>query len=86
MEPHGLHRDAGRPGRLGQRLPDSTGAAFGTLSTLAVLPWPASNGVGDLSNELAYARANSSFTSVQLTPGTEPFRPDLAGAIPAPGG
>ncbi|HZO60919.1 MAG TPA: serine protease [Solirubrobacterales bacterium] len=71
----------GVPGDSGSGFLNSTGAAFGTLSTLAVLPWPASNGVGDLSNELAYARANSSFTGVQLVPGTEPFQGDLAGAI-----
>ena len=46
-----------------------------------VLPLPGSNGVGDLSNELDYMRANSSQSSTQLAPGTEPFRADLAAAI-----
>jgi hypothetical protein len=71
----------GVPGDSGSGFFNSTGAAFGTLSTLQILPTAGSNGVGDLSNELDYARANSSFTSVQLEPGTEPFRPDLVGAI-----
>jgi hypothetical protein len=51
------------------------------LSTLQVLPVAGSNGVGDLSRELAYMRANSSFSGVQLAPGTEPFNPSLVGAI-----
>jgi hypothetical protein len=71
----------GVPGDSGSGFLSSTGAAFGTLSTLAVLPFPASNGVGDLSNELAYARSHSSLSSVQLAAGTEPFTPDLVGAI-----
>ena len=71
----------GVPGDSGSGFLNSTGGAFGTLSTLAIAPTPASNGVGDLSNELDYARANSSFSSVQLEPGTQPFRADLVGAI-----
>ena len=71
----------GVPGDSGSGFLNSTGAAFGVLSTLQILPTAGSNGVGDLSNELGYARANSSFTSVQLEPGTEPFRADLVGAI-----
>lgn len=71
----------GIPGDSGSGFLNSTGQAFGTLSTLQIAPVAGSNGVGDLSNELGYARANSSFTSVQLEPGTEPFEGDLAGAI-----
>ncbi len=71
----------GVPGDSGSGFLSSTGQAFGTLSTLQVLPTPGSNGVGDLSNELGYARANSSLSGVQLEPGTQPFRPDLVGAI-----
>ena len=48
---------------------------------MAIAPPPLSNGVGDLSRELAYARAHSSFTGVQLVEGTEPFNPNLLGAI-----
>jgi len=71
----------GIPGDSGSGFLSSTGAAFGTLSTVAIAPLPLSNGVSDLSNELAYARANSSFTGVSLVPGTEPFTPDIVGAI-----
>ena len=51
------------------------------LSTLQVLPTPGSNGVGDLARELAYMRANSSFSGVNLVNGTRPFKADLVGAI-----
>ena len=51
------------------------------LSTVTLAPLPASNGVGDLGRELAYARAHSSFTGVQLANGTEPFTPNVVGAI-----
>ena len=51
------------------------------LSTLQILPTAGSNGVGDLSNELDYMRANSSLSSTQLAPGTEPFRADIVAAI-----
>ncbi len=49
------------------------------LSTLAVLPLPLSNGVGDLYRELEYARRNG--FGVTMVPGTEPFRPELPRAI-----
>ena len=71
----------GVPGDSGSGFLNSSGQAFGVLSTLQILPTAGSNGVGDLAKELDYARANSSFTSVQLAPGTEPFRADIAGAI-----
>jgi hypothetical protein len=51
------------------------------LPTLQVLPLPGTNGVGDLRHEIDYMRANSSFTGTGLVPGTEPFKPDLVGAI-----
>ena len=47
---------------------------------MAIAPLAGSNGVGDLSQELAYARANSSFAGVSLVPGTEPFSNDTIGA------
>jgi hypothetical protein len=65
----------GIPGDSGSGFLNESGAAFGTLSTVAILPLPASNGVGDLSRELAYARSNSSFTALTMAPGTEPFTP-----------
>jgi hypothetical protein len=71
----------GIPGDSGSGFLSSSGQAFGVLSTLQLAPLAGSNGVGDLGNELAYMHANSSFGSVQLVPGTEPFKPDLVGAI-----
>jgi hypothetical protein len=71
----------GIPGDSGGGFLNATGQAIGVLSTVALAPLPASNGVGDLSRELAYARAHSSFTGVQLANGTEPFTPNVAGAI-----
>jgi len=71
----------GIPGDSGSGFLDDSGAAIGTLSTLQLAPLPATNGVGDLAKELAYARANSAFAGVQLVSGTEPFKPNLVGAI-----
>ena len=71
----------GIPGDSGSGFLNDSGAAFGTLSTLQLAPLPATNGVGDLAKELAYARANSSFSGLQPVPGTEPFKPNLVGAI-----
>jgi len=63
----------GIPGDSGSGFLDSQGRAFGVLSTVAVAPFPASNGVGDLSRELVYLHAHTSFTGVTLATGTEPF-------------
>lgn len=71
----------GIPGDSGSGFLSSSGAAFGVLSTLQLAPLAGSNGVGDLAKELAYMRANSGLAGVELVPGTEPFRPGLAGAI-----
>jgi hypothetical protein len=71
----------GIPGDSGSGFLTGSGAAIGVLSTLQLAPLPATNGVGDLAKELAYARANSSFAGVQLVAGTEPFKPNLVGAI-----
>ena len=62
----------GIPGDSGSAFLDSQGRAIGTLSTVAVAPLPASNGVGDLAHELAYAKANG-FAGVNLVNGTTPF-------------
>lgn len=48
---------------------------------LQLAPVPASNGVGDLRHELDYLHAHSSSGGVSLVNGTEPFKPDLVGAI-----
>jgi len=62
----------GIPGDSGSAFLDSSGKALGILSTVALAPLAGSNGVGDLSHELAYLHAHTSFTA-QLAPGTEPF-------------
>ena len=71
----------GIPGDSGSGFMDKSGNAFGTLSTLQFAPLPASNGVGDLAKELAYARSFDDFADVQLATGTAPFQvalPDLS--------
>jgi hypothetical protein len=70
----------GVPGDSGSGFMNSTGKAFGVLSTLQVAPLAGSNGVGDVGKELAYLRANTSFTGVQLEPGTKPFNANTVGA------
>ncbi|MBN1527660.1 MAG: hypothetical protein JW895_01270, partial [Thermoleophilaceae bacterium] len=75
----------GIPGDSGSGFLNASGQAIGTLSTVALAPLPASNGVGDLSRELAYARANSSFSGVQVVNGTEPFTTNVAGVIAGAG-
>ncbi|HLM31949.1 MAG TPA: serine protease [Solirubrobacterales bacterium] len=71
----------GIPGDSGSGFMSGSGAAIGVLSTLQVLPIAGSNGVGDLRKELNYVHAHSSFTGVNLVNGTEPFKPNLVGAI-----
>lgn len=70
----------GVPGDSGSGFLNGSGEAFGTLSTLQIAPLAGSNGVGNLQRELAYARAHG-FPDLQLVPGTEPFKPNLVGAI-----
>jgi hypothetical protein len=62
----------GIPGDSGSGFLDDSGKAFGVLSTVAIAPITGSNGVGDLSRELAYARAHG-FAALSLVNGTEPF-------------
>ena len=71
----------GIPGDSGSGFLSGSGEAIGVLSTLQVLPLPGTNGVGDLRHEIDYMHARSSFTGTNLVPGTEPFKPDLVGAI-----
>jgi hypothetical protein len=71
----------GIPGDSGSGFMSGSGEAIGVLSTLQVLPLAGSNGVGDLRHEIDYMHANSSFSGTNLVPGTEPFKPDLVGAI-----
>jgi hypothetical protein len=62
----------GIPGDSGSGVLDGAGRAIGTLSTLAALPYPGSNGVSDLAHEIAYARSHG-VPGLALVPGTEPF-------------
>jgi hypothetical protein len=70
----------GVPGDSGSGFLNGSGQAFGTLSTLQIAPLAGSNGVGDLQRELAYARSHG-FANLHLVHGTEPFKPNLVGAI-----
>jgi hypothetical protein len=70
----------GIPGDSGSAFIDKTGKAFGVLSTLQLAPAAGSNGVGDLSRELAYLAAHGP-VSVTLANGTEAFRGPL---LPVP--
>jgi hypothetical protein len=70
----------GIPGDSGSGFLNESGQAIGTLSTVALAPLAGSNGVGDLSRELAYARANG-LGDLQVVNGTEPFTTDVVGAI-----
>lgn len=72
----------GIPGDSGSGFLNDKGEAFGVLSTLQFAPAAGSNGVGDLAMELAYMRSHApNFANVQLVAGTEPFKPNLVGAI-----
>jgi hypothetical protein len=68
----------GIPGDSGSAFLNSTGAALGILSTVEIAPLAGSNGVGDVSRELNYMHAHSSFGGVQLALGTQPFSPNAA--------
>ena len=70
----------GIPGDSGSGFMNGSGQAIGVLSTVQLAPLAGSNGVGDLAKEIAYMHANSSI-GASLVPGTEPFKPDLVGAI-----
>jgi len=70
----------GIPGDSGSGFMNASGQAGGVLSTLAIAPLAGSNGVGDLSREIAYMHSHG-LGSVNLVPGTEAFTPDLVGAI-----
>jgi hypothetical protein len=62
----------GIPGDSGSAVLDGKGRAIGTLSTLAALPYPLSNGVSDLAKQIAYARSHG-VPGLTLVPGTEKF-------------
>jgi hypothetical protein len=66
----------GIPGDSGSAFMDGTGKALGVLSTVAIAPLPASNGVGDVNHEINYMHANGG-PSASLVAGTEAFRGPL---------
>jgi hypothetical protein len=70
----------GIPGDSGSGFLNGSGQAIGVLSTVALAPLAGSNGVGDLSRELAYARAHG-LADLQVANGTEPFTTNVVGAI-----
>ncbi len=67
----------GIPGDSGSAFLTGDGKALGVLSTLAVVPMPGSNGVGDLSRELAYLNNHGGLGAVSLALGTERFSSGL---------
>ncbi|MDQ4010220.1 MAG: serine protease [Actinomycetota bacterium] len=67
----------GIPGDSGSAVLAQDGKALGVLSTLAVAPQTGSNGVGDLSRELAYLNTHGGLGTVSLALGTEPFNARL---------
>ena len=67
----------GVPGDSGSAFLSAGGRAIGTLSTLGLAPLPASNNIGDLARELAFAQQHSGIAGLRLVNGTEPFTPLL---------
>jgi hypothetical protein len=62
----------GIPGDSGSAYMDASGNALGVLSTVELAPVPASNGVGALAKELAYANSATAL-GVKIAPGTTAF-------------
>jgi hypothetical protein len=67
----------GVPGDSGSAFVSADGKAIGVLSTLGLAPLPASNNIGDIGKELAYAQQHSGIAGLQLVNGTEAFSPIL---------
>jgi hypothetical protein len=67
----------GIPGDSGSGFLSDDGLAIGVLSTLGLAPLPASNNIGDLAKELAFAKAHAGIKGLRLVKGTEPFDPVL---------
>ncbi len=65
----------GIPGDSGSGFLDATGRAFGVLSTVQLAPLAASNGIGNLAKEIAYARSHG-VAGLALVPGTQAFNAD----------
>jgi hypothetical protein len=62
----------GIPGDSGSAYMNGTGDALGVLSTVELAPVPASNGVGTLAKELAYANTATGL-GIKVAPGTTAF-------------
>jgi hypothetical protein len=71
----------GIPGDSGSGFMNASGGAIGVLSTVELAPAAGSNNFGDIGKEIAYMHAHSSFGSVHLVAGTQPFNPNLVQAI-----
>jgi len=67
----------GVPGDSGSGFLDGDGRAVGSLSTLAIAPLAGSNGLGNLSRELAFAKKHSGIGGLHLVRGRRPFSPVL---------
>lgn len=67
----------GVSGDSGSGFMNANGNAMGVLSTLALAPLPASNGIGDLAKQVDYANAHSELSGLELVPGTSKFDPVL---------
>lgn len=65
----------GVPGDSGSGFLSEGGKAVGTLSTIGLLPLPASNNIGDLAKELAFAQRHSGIRGLRLALGTVKFDP-----------
>ena len=62
----------GIPGDSGSAFMDASGRAFGVLSTVQLAPLAGSNGVGDVSREIAYMHAHGG-PAANIVNGTEAF-------------
>jgi hypothetical protein len=62
----------GIPGDSGSAYMNASGGALGVLSTVEFAPVPASNGVGTLAKELAYANSSTGL-GLAVAAGTTPF-------------
>ena len=66
----------GVPGDSGSGFLSAGGKAVGTLSTLGLAPLPASNNIGDLAKELAFAQAHSGHLRPDAGQGHRGVQPD----------
>jgi hypothetical protein len=71
----------GVPGDSGSAFMNASGDALGVLSTVELAPVPASNGVGTLAKELAYANSATGL-GISVAPGTAPFSALPTGGLP----